>query len=94
MNSGHYSKNYAFLLLIYSPIVHIVANDTIFLSSLQKPVRCTLDRDEDMMITGTRHPFLFKYKVAFSQEGLIKGLEVHIYANVGCSLDLSGPVRY
>ncbi|XP_031784418.1 xanthine dehydrogenase isoform X1 [Nasonia vitripennis] len=59
--------------------------------SLQKPVRCMLDRDEDMMITGTRHPFLFKYKVGFSNEGLIKVLEVYVYANVGCSWDLSGP---
>lgn len=51
-----------------------------------------LDRDEDMMITGTRHPFLFKYKVGFSNDGLIKVLEVHVYANAGCSWDLSGPV--
>ena len=28
-----------------------------------KPVRSMLDRDEDMMSTGTRHPFLAKYKV-------------------------------
>ena len=28
-----------------------------------KPVRCMLDRDEDMMSTGTRHPFSAKYKV-------------------------------
>lgn len=31
-----------------------------------KPVRCMLDRDEDMMSTGTRHPFLTKYKVIFN----------------------------
>lgn len=30
---------------------------------LQRPIRCMLDRDEDMMITGTRHPFLGHYKV-------------------------------
>ena len=28
-----------------------------------KPVRCMLDRDEDMLSTGARHPFLVKYKV-------------------------------
>lgn len=28
-----------------------------------RPVRCMLDRDEDMMITGTRHSFLADYKV-------------------------------
>ncbi|KAJ8673551.1 hypothetical protein QAD02_004813 [Eretmocerus hayati] len=59
--------------------------------SLQKPVRCMLDRDEDMMITGTRHPFLFKYKVGFTRDGLIKALEIHVYANGGYSLDLSLP---
>ena len=30
-----------------------------------KPMRCMLDRDEDMMSTGTRHPFLANYKVIF-----------------------------
>lgn len=51
-----------------------------------------LDRDEDMMTTGTRHPFLFKYKVGFTNEGLMTVLEINVYANAGCSLDLSGPV--
>ncbi|KAI4587118.1 hypothetical protein MJG53_004905 [Ovis ammon polii x Ovis aries] len=27
------------------------------------PVRCMLDRDEDMLITGGRHPFLARYKI-------------------------------
>ena len=42
---------------------------TIFLCHLcfrvGKPVRCMLDRDEDMKSTGTRHPFLAKYKVQY-----------------------------
>ncbi len=28
-----------------------------------RPVRVILDRDEDMLMTGGRHPFLVKYKV-------------------------------
>ncbi|XP_030304646.1 xanthine dehydrogenase/oxidase isoform X3 [Calypte anna] len=28
-----------------------------------RPVRCMLDRDEDMLISGGRHPFLGRYKV-------------------------------
>ncbi|XP_014488369.1 PREDICTED: xanthine dehydrogenase isoform X2 [Dinoponera quadriceps] len=56
---------------------------------LQKPVRCMLDRDEDMMISGTRHPFLFRYKVGFNSDGLIKVVTVHIYNNAGYSYDLS-----
>ena len=30
-----------------------------------RPVRCMLERDEDMMMMGTRHPFLGKYKVTY-----------------------------
>lgn len=32
---------------------------------LNRPVKITLDRDTDMMITGQRHSFLGKYKVLF-----------------------------
>lgn len=59
---------------------------------LQRPVRCMLDRDEDMMMTGTRHPFLIKYKVAATKEGRMMGAIVNIYNNGGYSIDLSGPV--
>ncbi|XP_017011536.2 xanthine dehydrogenase-like [Drosophila takahashii] len=54
-----------------------------------RPVRCMLDRDEDMLITGTRHPFLFKYKVGFSKEGLITACDIECYSNAGYSLDVS-----
>ncbi|XP_008556718.1 xanthine dehydrogenase [Microplitis demolitor] len=57
--------------------------------NLRKPVRCMLDRDEDMMISGARHPFMFKYKVGFTKDGLIKGVEIKIYNNGGYSVDLS-----
>ncbi|XP_020627784.1 xanthine dehydrogenase/oxidase-like isoform X2 [Orbicella faveolata] len=57
-----------------------------------KPVRCMLDRDEDMMSTGTRHPFLANYKVGFTVNGKIKALDVKMYSNAGNSLDLSKAV--
>ncbi|XP_037944035.1 xanthine dehydrogenase-like [Teleopsis dalmanni] len=56
---------------------------------LRRPVRCMLDRDEDMMITGTRHPFLFKYKIGFTNEGLITACYIECYANAGWSMDVS-----
>lgn len=59
---------------------------------LQRPVRCMLDRDEDMQMTGTRHPFLVKYEVACTKEGKIMAAVVNIYNNGGYSIDLSGPV--
>ncbi|RDD36189.1 Xanthine dehydrogenase/oxidase [Trichoplax sp. H2] len=55
----------------------------------KKPVRCVLDRDVDMSITGTRHPYLFKYKVGFSNNGIINALRLRMYSNCGNSLDLS-----
>lgn len=51
-----------------------------------------LDRDEDMMMTGTRHPFFYKYKVGFNNEGLLQAVEIHIYNNAGYSTDLSHSV--
>ena len=33
-----------------------------------RPVRLMLDRDEEMITSGWRHPFLGRYKVAFSSD--------------------------
>lgn len=59
---------------------------------LQRPVRCMLDRNEDMEITGGRHPVYFKYKVGFTKEGALKALEATAYCNAGYSMDLSPAV--
>lgn len=56
---------------------------------LNRPVKLTLDRDVDMMITGQRHSFLGKYKVGFTKEGRLLALDLEIYNNAGNSLDLS-----
>ncbi|XP_070180269.1 xanthine dehydrogenase/oxidase-like isoform X1 [Littorina saxatilis] len=53
------------------------------------PVRCTLERDEDMLMTGTRHPYLGKYRIGFSSAGKILAYDVKYYLNAGCALDLS-----
>ena len=36
-----------------------------------RPVRIALERDEDMMHTGTRHPSQFKYKIGFNKDGKV-----------------------
>ncbi len=56
---------------------------------LKRPVRLMLDRDEDMMITGGRNPFLFKYKASFTNDGKITGCALQAYNNAGHSMDLS-----
>jgi len=61
-----------------------------------RPVRLTLNRDTDMMITGGRHSFLSKYKASalINDDGSVKlhALDVQLHNNGGCSFDLSGPV--
>ncbi|XP_062863680.1 xanthine dehydrogenase/oxidase isoform X2 [Trichomycterus rosablanca] len=68
---------------VLSTVVAVAAN------KVNRPVRCMLDRDEDMLVTGGRHPFYGKYKVGFKQNGKVMALDVTYYSNAGNSLDLS-----
>lgn len=61
-------------------------------SLMNRPVRIMLDRDEDMVITGTRHPFFCRWKVAFSGDGTLSAIDMDLYANGGNSFDLSASV--
>ncbi|KAI5709871.1 hypothetical protein M8J75_003796 [Diaphorina citri] len=61
-------------------------------NKLGVPVRCMLDRDEDIVMTGQRNPFYGKYKVGFSKSGKLQVCEVWLYNNAGCSYDLSTAV--
>lgn len=58
-----------------------------------RPVRCMLDRHEDMVITGGRHPFLCHYSVGFDDCGHFKVFDVSVYNNAGSSRDLSTSVN-
>nr|DAA64418.1 TPA_inf: aldehyde oxidase 1 [Procavia capensis] len=58
-------------------------------NKLGRAVRCILERGEDMLITGGRHPYLGKYKVGFMDDGRILALDVVHYSNGGSSLDES-----
>lgn len=56
---------------------------------LRRPVRCVLDRNEDICMTGGRHPFLFKYKIGCGSDGKIDAIHVDMYLNGGYSMDIS-----
>lgn len=58
----------------------------------KKPVRYMLTREEDMVTSGQRHPFLGKYKVGVNADGKIQALEVDVYNNAGWTFDLSAAV--
>ena len=58
----------------------------------RRPVKLRLDRDDDFMITGKRHPFAYDYDVGFDDDGLLTALKLTMLADCGFSADLSGPV--
>ena len=58
----------------------------------RRPVRCMLNRDEDIMTSGQRHPFLARWKVAINKDGKLQALDADVFCNAGWSQDLSGAV--
>ena len=57
-----------------------------------KPVRMMLDRDQDMMMTGQRHPFYAEYKIGVRPSGMITAVVLDLYNNAGWTLELSAAV--
>jgi xanthine dehydrogenase large subunit len=55
-------------------------------------VKLRLDRDDDFMVTGKRHPFAYEYSAGFDATGRLTALKLMMAANCGFSADLSGPV--
>jgi xanthine dehydrogenase large subunit len=57
-----------------------------------RPARIVLSCDQDMNVTGKRHPYQSRYQAAFTGDGRITGLRIDFYSNGGCSADLSPAV--
>ncbi|KAM9820262.1 aldehyde oxidase 6 [Neosynchiropus ocellatus] len=54
-----------------------------------RPVRLVLERGEDMLITGGRHPVLGRYKVGFMNDGRIVAADLTYLLNGGNMVDES-----
>lgn len=59
---------------------------------LGRPVKLRLDRDDDMMISGKRHCFIYDYEVGYDDDGRISAARVELVSRAGFSADLSAPV--
>ncbi|HVS13778.1 MAG TPA: xanthine dehydrogenase molybdopterin binding subunit [Thermoanaerobaculia bacterium] len=57
-----------------------------------RPARCVYGKDDDMAVTGKRHPFRARYRVGFDDGGAITALEVELRSDGGAYLDLSPAV--
>ncbi len=59
---------------------------------LNRPVKCRLDRDDDMIATGKRHDFRIGYEVGYDDQGRILGISFDHAVRCGYSADLSGAI--
>ena len=58
-------------------------------AKLRRPARFFISKDDDMRCTGKRHPFKAFYRVGYDDDGVITALDLKLFSNGGCSLDLS-----
>ncbi len=58
----------------------------------KKPVKLILPRQEDMRMTGKRHPYSIDFKIGLTNEGKILAYEVTYFQNAGAAADLSTPI--
>src|SRR2546423_1069851 len=58
-------------------------------TKLNRPARYFISKDDDMRMTGKRHPFKSFYKVAFTDAGVITSYELALFSDGGCTMDLS-----
>jgi len=56
---------------------------------LNRPVKLVLPRQDDIRITGKRHPYSSDFKIGLSNDGKIIAYEVQFYQNAGAAADLS-----
>ncbi|MCU0286603.1 MAG: molybdopterin-dependent oxidoreductase [Acidobacteria bacterium] len=56
---------------------------------LKRPIKLTLDRAEDIIMTGKRHPYSSDFKLGLKSDGTILAYEVFFYQNSGAAADLS-----
>ena len=55
----------------------------------KRPVKLILDRHEDMIVTGKRHPYSTDYKLGIDKDGKILAFTADYYQNAGAAADLS-----
>ena len=66
---------------------------TLLAKKTGNPTKLRVDRDDDMIITGKRHDFYYKYKTGFDDKGKINGLDIVLASRCGISPDLSGAIN-
>ncbi|MCJ2183474.1 xanthine dehydrogenase molybdopterin binding subunit [Novosphingobium sp. 1949] len=58
-----------------------------------RPAKFRADRDDDMVMTGKRHPFDVAYEVGFDAQGKLLALDLFLSSPCGASVDLSPAIN-
>ncbi len=56
---------------------------------LNRPARLCLTKDDDMKMTGKRHPFKSHYEISFDDQGMITAAKIDMVSDAGAFTDLS-----
>ncbi len=72
---------------LFAAVAALVAKKT------GRAAKVTLDRDDDMIMTGKRHDFEVEYDIGFDGEGVIEGAKIMLESRCGYSLDLSAAIN-
>jgi xanthine dehydrogenase large subunit len=54
-----------------------------------RPVKIRLNRDQDQIMTGKRHPFRIRYKIGYDEAGKILAADIQLHSDGGAANDLS-----
>jgi xanthine dehydrogenase/oxidase len=71
---------------------YLAAAAAVAANKLGRPVRLVLDRNTDMTMIGTRHPYKGKYWVSADPGGRIERWRTDFWANGGSTYDVTFPV--
>jgi xanthine dehydrogenase large subunit len=58
-----------------------------------RPAKFRCDRDDDMVMTGKRHPFQVAYEVGFDDAGRVLALALRLASDCGATVDLSPAIN-
>ncbi|MCU1229971.1 MAG: xanthine dehydrogenase, molybdenum binding subunit apoprotein, partial [Acidobacteria bacterium] len=58
----------------------------------KRPARIVYNKDDDMQVTGGRHPYRNDYKIAFDNNGVITAAKIDFFSDGGAFADLSTSV--
>ncbi len=68
---------------------HVACWAALLARATSRAVKVRLFRDDDMRMTGKRHPFLSRYEAGYDDQGRLLALQAELHCDGGCATDLT-----